>query len=1456
MDTAPNKRLKLIELFIFFTLAGISALLFRPLMGLVNTQIDLVHKELVHTGESVLERPIRYGAMSPTLFGSIEIKEIHIGLEYDPLLTAERLFMEYSFWGLLRGHGIGAIRTFVLEKPEIHYSTDRDNDLRELFNGNQSVLPSRCLFSVRNGSISLFAEETLVSVSEVFLDGEISNNTISLDGSWQKNTAADRFISFDGSVNGLVSQNFDQGNIDIIIYSVEGNTFTMGRNDFSLSFFDNQIILERKIDALPVDISAHYYKESGILSALFRSDKFLPADILESTGEGASILDRFSPLLTLALSGDMAFSYNGNQTDSNNSLHNNLSYNFSLTASSPDSSYSREQNYVGRNNQIHAYSISGWGDMHHIYFRDFSIEINNGRLEYTGTIYYDPLLSDGTVVFTNFSLTGESGINGEVLLHRTDNTMFIESSSLSLGETLISSLRGEIIQNEDTAGIVLGFERYRQGEQGTNRTTFISRALYTEASGQIEGLMEIRNFSARDIVHMINPFVLIDSFPADGRDNTSINTDIYIRTDFRSFFYSADFFQIWFGNNTVFSASIAGNEKQLDIRDGTLHWQRGEADIQMSVDFTDIRNIDFYCRLGYRDFYYDFNGAFNNLNTVTLSAAQGFSAIIVNEYGRWTGSVYAGGIPIPYRGNRGFLYLDAALLYREQNAWNINLNRLEIRESSGQGELFISGQANQNGLNLERIYYSDAAGPLVGSAAAVWNTDFSVIDASFILNDQNDAEKLSGEIFYQPGNLVFSGTANGFLLDRITAIDNDLRFTGDINGSISELGYYLVSLSLDSLSGTMGENDFSISGLFLLDSERLIISRLFGSMGEMMAGIPYIVLDKNAGRLEAEAQLFGQLNEQNLGIFMNLGINFMPMNNWLDFEIFDTMSGIINVQHAFINSLETQEPFEFIFTRTPLSQTYPDPEDGSSVFRFSGGSLDMLNAEIRQNGNGTSTFYVSLNNPSPFQATISGVLSDTSFDAQVSDFFIDMGELWKVLPIKKSIFFTEGIVSGETRIFGSIFDPEFSGTAWASGVSMRIPDLVPVEIGPGSGMVTFDGSGFSFGPVSAPVGDGFGVVNGTINFSRWILSFLLDIEVERSAPFDLNISGVMARGNASGNLELHQNESNELYIFGILEADNTEISINTEEFEGSVDAMGSENDLEIITDIQINAGRRVEFFWPNPVRPLLRVYADPGTGVRIMSDTRVPSFAMDGNVAIRGGEVYHFQRSFYIREGLLQFNVNDPQVDPRMTARAEIREWNEDGPVTIAMVMDNVPLSELDNTLHRFESSPALSLLEIYSLLGQVPALDDASPDNMNVLLRSASEMLLQTVVFHRIEREVRNVLGLDMFSFRTQILQNAVFEAVRTREPEEQPATMGHYLDNTAVFLGKFISPQLFIHTMLAFRYDQFREEYGGMSFEPELGLELRTPFVDIRWNFSPMHPENLFMNDQSISLIWQWSL
>jgi len=621
-------------------------------------------------------------------------------------------------------------------------------------------------------------------------------------------------------------------------------------------------------------------------------------------------------------------------------------------------------------------------------------------------------------------------------------------------------------------------------------------------------------------------------------------------------------------------------------------------------------------------------------------------------------------------------------------------------------------------------------------------------------------------------------------------------------------------------------------------------------MAGMNVEMPYFSMDHLAGRLEAEIQAGGRKNGREFGTGFSLGLNCTPVKTWFDQkEAISSLSGILDVKYAFIDNIEADEPFSFVFSRIPS-------KDQNSVIRLSGGPKDMLNLEFLETKPQGGVFALSLSNPSPVQGTITGSLEGSFIDALATEVYIDMGGLWDIIPVNDSFRFIGGFISGETQIYGSIFDPEFAGSAWGSGLRLALPYYVPIEIGPGSGFLTLEGSDMSFAPVTMPCGGGNGTISGRMRFNRWIPSYYIDVEVDKSIPFDFRISGIMAKGNATGSLNVVMENNEIITITGVVDATDTEITLDTTELEKRLSEAGLSGKMDTIANVHINTSRRVEFLWPNASTPLLRAYGETETGVQVTGDTRIPMFSLDGTITLRGGELYYFQRSFLIREGTLKFNGNDPNIDPFMSARAEIRDQNDDGPVIIAMIVDNIPLRDLLSSIPRFESTPSLSQMEIYNILGQAPAVDAVEGQKLNPLIYSTIDVILQTMIFRGAEQGIRNALGLDMFSFRTQIVQNAVYEGLRNRQPDEKAVTMGNYLDNTAVFMGKYVGSDMFVQTMISVKFDPNQTTFGGVKLETDIGLDFRTPLFDVRWSITPSKLDNLFVSDQSISLLWRWSL
>jgi hypothetical protein len=304
-----------------------------------------------------------------------------------------------------------------------------------------------------------------------------------------------------------------------------------------------------------------------------------------------------------------------------------------------------------------------------------------------------------------------------------------------------------------------------------------------------------------------------------------------------------------------------------------------------------------------------------------------------------------------------------------------------------------------------------------------------------------------------------------------------------------------------------------------------------------------------------------------------------------------------------------------------------------------------------------------------------------------------------------------------------------------------------------------------------------------------------------------------------------------------------------------------------VVDLRITTGPKVEFVYPSRDFPVIRANIDAGTGIGITADTQSGRFTVEGDVDIRSGEIFYFQRSFYIKEGMLSFNESDIRFDPQISARAEARDRTADGAVTISMIVDS---SSLVSFTPRFESNPSLSQFEILSLLGQNVTGASSSEDpneSIREMMMAGGDFLTQFYAVRRVERMVRDFLHMDMFSIRTQVLQNMLFLATGLQEPVDRIGFGNYVFDNTTVFLGKYFGPDVFGQAMFSFRYDENRTTFGefspygftlgaGLSLEADLGLEISGPLFDIQFNIAPRYMDPRIVEGVSVTLLWKRSI
>jgi translocation and assembly module TamB len=290
-------------------------------------------------------------------------------------------------------------------------------------------------------------------------------------------------------------------------------------------------------------------------------------------------------------------------------------------------------------------------------------------------------------------------------------------------------------------------------------------------------------------------------------------------------------------------------------------------------------------------------------------------------------------------------------------------------------------------------------------------------------------------------------------------------------------------------------------------------------------------------------------------------------------------------------------------------------------------------------------------------------------------------------------------------------------------------------------------------------------------------------------------------------------------------------------------------DTPTFVALQVTTGKRVEFNWPSIEFPVIRTTAKTGNTVNITYRGDTGAYTVKGVVDAQGGEVYYFDRSFIMKSGKLVLDEDQNSFDPRITARAEIRERDpkDNEEVKIYLIADN----KLSMFSPSFTSEPSRSNAEILSMIG-APIVSRAETQGIGVsAVMLGSDIPIQFGLLRPFEQKVREMLGLDSFSLRTQVIQNLI--ASKLFGMETNP------LDNTSLSLGKYLGNDLFVEMLIRMQAQSnfvgVPGTIAGLRADLEVNLEWATPFFILDWTFTPKTPQSLFIPDNAISLNWRIS-
>jgi len=507
----------------------------------------------------------------------------------------------------------------------------------------------------------------------------------------------------------------------------------------------------------------------------------------------------------------------------------------------------------------------------------------------------------------------------------------------------------------------------------------------------------------------------------------------------------------------------------------------------------------------------------------------------------------------------------------------------------------------------------------------------------------------------------------------------------------------------------------------------------------------------------------------------------------------------------------------------------------------------------------TSEFSLKTDKGFPVQLSSNGFINAHHISADITDLQFDLRQV-NAFFIEPIVEFQSGLVHGELIVEGDLAKPEFYGTLWADAIDLTTFWTVGEQLSLKNPVITISENlaVTAYTPISiihqqsGRLTSALGRFEATIEkwdiphyridiidvkqpINLWLPLYSLNFNVDSMVQCSFSIDGTPTEETLSGNILV----SDAVFSVGtsappiwFVEKERTSI------------------------DMHFKTGRNVSFSYPTEDSPILRATfaEDQEFSLRIEAPSMEAAFS--GELGLRSGEIYYIQKNFYITEGSLKFPVlgstRMTTLMPTVSLRARLREFEADGNrVDIYLILQDDPLNAI---VPRFESIPSRTTNEILELLGQsiisTAAVGQGGLQSVYSVASAATDvfsrlgLLQSTTISLGFSRVIRQSLGLDVFTIRTNLLQNILFETLTGFGSDTSASPLARYLDNTTMYIGKYLSNQLYLQGML-----HFRRAIGGrgpsfMAHDLRLDTEL-----SIEWS-NPLATFSFFTQPEELSV------
>jgi len=494
---------------------------------------------------------------------------------------------------------------------------------------------------------------------------------------------------------------------------------------------------------------------------------------------------------------------------------------------------------------------------------------------------------------------------------------------------------------------------------------------------------------------------------------------------------------------------------------------------------------------------------------------------------------------------------------------------------------------------------------------------------------------------------------------------------------------------------------------------------------------------------------------------------------------------------------------------------------------------------------------LSINGAMPLKVDISGSVKDgyinysvknINVDASIASYFIPM----QIKDHGRIFTVDEGLLTGKCTIQGQSLDPEIYGTLNISDLSTSSP-LILEELKIDNAKVILQGRRISFLPATWLTREkDNGIIEGSLdleNGSPASYSFHLSVSGKKGLAVKVPFSGLVLDGFIQTDITFSGSKESGL-LSGHIDIIDSEIYLGESMvFESNKNSQS----FELQTDLNLFVNKRVFTYIPNKTIPVIKASLKNGNSLKIKQNSLSGVFNLDGSISLDKGDINYFGRIFSIEEGSIQFNEDQINFNPRIYVRAVINEKDDLGEVEISLIYNDRLMNDFSPV---FTSNPARTNEQIMAIMGDTfnsPLNSDAG--TLASLIGTGSSYATQLVLATPIEEGLRKWLNMDYVSLRTSLIENIVVLSQSDTE-----TTLSQYLDNTSLSLGKSLTDDIQFSSELGITYNDIsytENNFNGFEFNTEFSLEFTTPLFDLIWSIAPDSPEDLFVSDNTITII-----